>query len=363
MTDSIRFEKVTKRYGDLVAVDTLDLEIGKGEFFTLLGPSGCGKTTTLRLINGLESADDGHIYLGGKRLNDMPAYRRPVNTVFQNYALFPHLNIYDNVAYGLRIKGVARREIRSRVMEMLELVDMADKKRCFSNEISGGQKQRIALARALVNRPDVLLFDEPLGALDAKLRRDMQLELKHMHDNLGITFVYVTHDQEEAIVMSDRIAVMNSGRIEQLGTPEDIFDSPNSYFVAEFIGAKNLIPGRLTRQNGSFYVELEGGGRLRIADPPSFESQNLTMTVRPQKIWLRNQVEDLPQMDNVLKGTMKETIYLGTFIRQIVKINPHVVLEVESLPDFLPYDYRTLRPGHDVFLHLPPEAIIVYPRK
>ena len=233
---------MTKQFGSFIAVDGIDLTIAQGEFFAMLGPSGCGKTTTLRMIAGLEEPTEGAIYLGDLDVTNKKPYQRPVNTVFQNYALFPHLNVFENVAFGLRRRGV--KKIRQQVDEVLALVELGHLAKRKPNQLSGGQQQRVALARALVNRPQVLLLDEPLGALDLKLRRQMQLELKRIQTEVGITFVHVTHDQEEAMTMADRIAVMNDGRIEQLGSPAELYESPRTTFVANFLGQSNLVEGR-----------------------------------------------------------------------------------------------------------------------
>jgi len=257
----IRLTDVTKRFDDVVAVDDLSLEVERGSFFALLGPSGCGKTTTLRMIGGFEEPTAGTIYLGDRAVTGLPSYKRDVNTVFQSYALFPHLSIRDNVGFGLRRKGVRGVELKRRVGEALELVDLAGMERRKPRQLSGGQQQRIALARALVNRPRVLLLDEPLGALDLKLRKQMQLELKGIQHEVEITFVHVTHDQEEAMTMADRIAVMNKGRIEQLGAPSELYETPRTSFVANFLGVSNLLSG--TAACGDT-VRLDDGTELRV---------------------------------------------------------------------------------------------------
>ena len=254
----VRLVQVTKAYGDALAVDHIDLDVVKGEFFSLLGPSGCGKTTTLRMIGGFEQPTSGLIELAGNDVTWLPPYQRQVNTVFQNYALFPHLTIYENVAFGLRRTGVKDSEVKSRVTQMLELVELPGFERRKPTQISGGQAQRVALARALINRPAVLLLDEPLGALDLKLRKQMQTELKRIQQEVGITFVYVTHDQEEAMTMSDRIAVMNKGRYEQLGDPETLYERPTTRFVAGFLGVSNLLGGTCEGASG-------GHGNIRLA--------------------------------------------------------------------------------------------------
>ena len=260
----VRLVQVVKSFGDFVAVDHIDLGVHDGEFFSLLGPSGCGKTTTLRMIGGFEQPTSGVIELAGQDVTWLPPYQRNVNTVFQNYALFPHLTIYDNVAFGLRRKKVADGEVKRRVTEMLELVELPGYEARKPSQISGGQAQRVALARALVNKPSVLLLDEPLGALDLKLRKQMQVELKRIQQEVGITFIYVTHDQEEAMTMSDRIAVMNRGRYEQLGDPEVLYERPRTRFVAGFLGVSNLLSGSRDGTDGSMATfRLESGATLR----------------------------------------------------------------------------------------------------
>ena len=262
----VRLDRVTKRFAQVIAVNDLSLEIERGEFFSLLGPSGCGKTTTLRMIAGFEEVTAGTIYLGDADVTNRPPYKRDVNTVFQNYALFPHLNVFENVAFGLRRRKTADAEIKRRVGEMLELVELPGYERRRTNQLSGGQQQRVALARALINHPQVLLLDEPLGALDLKLRKQMQLELKRIQTEVGITFVYVTHDQEEAMTMSDRIAVMRAGRIEQLGAATELYEHPATEFVAGFLGVSNLLDARLVNvPGGEAWAEcaLNSGGTVR----------------------------------------------------------------------------------------------------
>jgi spermidine/putrescine transport system ATP-binding protein len=266
----IEFTGVTKRYGQATAVDNISLDIKEGEFLSLLGPSGCGKTTTLRMIGGFELPSQGSIKIDGKEAGNLPPNHRPVNTVFQNYALFPHLSIYNNIAFGLKQKKVPKAQIENDTNEMIEIMGLQEHKNKYPRQLSGGQQQRVALARALVNKPRVLLLDEPLGALDLKLRKKMQFELKKLHDQFKITFIYVTHDQEEALIMSDRIAVMNQGRIEQIDTPQQIYNNPNTLFVADFIGETNVInPKLLPEQNKEvilkeFPLLMDGNKKLVI---------------------------------------------------------------------------------------------------
>src|SRR5919112_4282422 len=265
MAPSVRLQGVSKRFGSLTAVRHMDLDIPRGQFFTMLGPSGCGKTTTLRMIAGFEEPSEGTVLLDGEDVTGLAAFRRPTNTVFQSYALFPHLSVERNVAFGLERQRVSKDEVRRRVGEELERVCLAGEAKRKPRQLSGGQQQRVALARALVNRPAVLLLDEPLGALDLKLRKAMQLELKRLNREVGATFVYVTHDQDEALTMSDRIAVMNQGQILQLGAPEEIYERPRTRFVADFIGQTNFLDVTVREANGdTAVVELPGVGRLRV---------------------------------------------------------------------------------------------------
>ena len=296
----VRLDNVVKHFDDLVAVDGISLEIPRGSFFAMLGPSGCGKTTTLRMIGGFEEPTSGHIYLGDRDVVGLPPYKRDVNTVFQSYALFPHMTVFDNVAFGLERRGVPKREAREKVLEILELVDLAGRETRKPKQLSGGQQQRVALARALVNNPQVLLLDEPLGALDLKLRKQMQLELKRIQHEVGITFVHVTHDQEEAMTMADTIAVMSNGRIEQLGTPTELYEQPQTAFVAGFLGKSNLLTGRI--EDGG--VRLDDGTLVR-ADVGALAGR-VSVGVRPEKIRLGE-----GGGENRIPGTVKETAYIG----------------------------------------------------
>ena len=310
----VRLERVTKVFGDTVAVDDLSLEIEEGEFFSLLGPSGCGKTTTLRMIGGFEEPTRGTIYLRGRDVTDLPPYKRDVNTVFQSYALFPHLDVFENVAFGLRRRKVDRAEIQRRVGEALELVDLVGFERRRPTQLSGGQQQRVALARALVNRPKVLLLDEPLGALDLKLRKQMQLELKRIQAEVGITFIYVTHDQEEAMTMSNRIAVMRHGRIEQVGPPEDVYEHPATEFVAGFLGASNLLDGEVKeRRGGVATIRLAAGGTVRVPEDrmPADLDSVVKVGVRPEKISILPEGEEPPPDRNRVPGLLRMATYIG----------------------------------------------------
>jgi spermidine/putrescine transport system ATP-binding protein len=304
-------DQVVKHFGSMVAVDRLSLEIRRGEFFSMLGPSGCGKTTTLRMIGGFETPSEGMVRIDGQDVTDIPAYKRNVNTVFQSYGLFPHLSVYDNVAFGLRRRKVEGKEIERRVTEALELVNLAGYGK--RSQLSGGQQQRVALARALVNRPQVLLLDEPLGALDLKLRKQMQLELKRIQKDVGITFIFVTHDQEEAMTISDRIAVMNKGHIEQLGPPEEVYERPATLFVAEFLGASNLLDGTYRgTQDGWGLVELGSGTSVRIpAGTDRRAGDRLRIGVRPEKIQILPGGTGATANQNTVAATLRSAVFAG----------------------------------------------------
>jgi spermidine/putrescine transport system ATP-binding protein len=309
----VRLDRVTKRFAEVTAVDDLTLGIPRGQFFSLLGPSGCGKTTTLRMIGGFEEPSSGAIYLGGQEVTDLPAYRRDVNTVFQSYALFPHLNVYENVAFGLRRKRRPKDEVDRRVKETLRLVDLPGFENRKPSQLSGGQQQRVALARALVNRPQILLLDEPLGALDLKLRKQMQLELKRIQAEVGITFLYVTHDQEEAMTMSDEIAVMRHGRIEQIGAPEDIYENPATEFVAGFLGASNLLDGDVVDAEGAnSTVKLVSGDAISVPTR-RVDGQGIRVKVgvRPEKIRLESGSAEVPPGWNSVTGTLRMASFVG----------------------------------------------------
>src|ERR671924_1293676 len=284
---SVRLERVTKRFGDLVAVREVSLDIPRGEFFTMLGPSGCGKTTTLRMVAGFEEPSEGRVRLDGEDVTGRPAFKRSTNTVFQSYALFPHLSVEKNVAFGLQRRKLDRAEVRRRVSEELERVGLAAEVKRRPAQLSGGQQQRVALARALVNRPAVLLLDEPLGALDLKLRKQLQVELKRIQRDVGITFLYVTHDQEEALTMSDRIAVMNHGRIEQVADPEEVYDKPATTFVASFIGVSNLMPGVVKKAGDRGEIELDAGVSVHASVNGFGAGERCHAVVRPEKLQIR----------------------------------------------------------------------------
>ncbi|HSL98083.1 MAG TPA: ABC transporter ATP-binding protein [Candidatus Deferrimicrobiaceae bacterium] len=338
---AVRLTQLTKRFGadatgrrvaqyvegaqkgeGVTAVDHIDLEVEDGEFFSLLGPSGCGKTTTLRMIGGFEQPTEGRIELQGVDVTWLPPYRRNVNTVFQNYALFPHLTVYENVAFGLRRKKVPDADIKQRVLEMLELVELPGYERRKPSQVSGGQAQRVALARALINRPAVLLLDEPLGALDLKLRKQMQVELKRIQKEVGVTFIYVTHDQEEAMTMSDRIAVMNRGRYEQLGDPEALYERPQTRFVAGFLGVSNLLPATTDgASNGHVGFRLSDGSTVHVpAGLVEAGASAVSLGVRPEKIRLLEPSEEVPDGLNRAPGVIVDASYMGVSTQYIVAL-------------------------------------------
>ena len=307
----VRLDRVTKQFDDVTAVDDVSLEIEHGSFFALLGPSGCGKTTTLRMIGGFEEPTAGTIYLGDEPVTGKPPYKRDVNTVFQSYALFPHLSIFENVAFGLRRRGIRGQDVRGRVTEIMRLVGLSGMERRKPRQLSGGQQQRVALARALVNKPRVLLLDEPLGALDLKLRKQMQLELKAIQHDVGITFVHVTHDQEEAMTMADRIAIMNGGRIEQLGTPGELYEQPQTAFVAGFLGISNLLPGTVSAMDA---VRLDDGSVVKVPQEAlRGRSGRVAVGVRPEKIRVGHGEE------NRLSGRLLETAYVGVATQYVLE--------------------------------------------
>jgi spermidine/putrescine transport system ATP-binding protein len=343
---AVELRDVVKEFADpgrsgekVLAVNHVNLQIHDGEFFSMLGPSGCGKTTSLRMIAGFELPTAGDVYLRGKSMGRIPPFQRPVNTVFQNYALFPHMTIGQNVAFGLQMKKVTKSDIEPRVKEALEMVRLPGYENRKPKQLSGGQQQRVALARALINRPEVLLLDEPLGALDLKLRKEMQLELKTLQREVGITFIYVTHDQEEALTMSDRIAVMNKGRLLQVGNSVEIYEEPNSRFVADFIGETNFISGKVIAVNDG-QAEFEADGLKIIADagPDVQPGLQATLAVRPERIRLTTeQPGDTP---NVFSGEVYESIYIGTDTHYRVRLTPIVDVRIRrqnSMPIGMPF--------------------------
>jgi spermidine/putrescine transport system ATP-binding protein len=320
----VTIEHVTKTFGDVPAVDDLNLEVYEGEFFSLLGPSGCGKTTTLRMLGGFEEPTSGRIFLGGKEVTYLAPYRRDVNTVFQSYALFPHLSVFENVAFGLKRKHLNRSEIHERVTSILEIVDLPQMESRRSSQLSGGQQQRVALARALVNHPTLLLLDEPMSALDAKLRHQMQIELKRIQTQVGITFLYVTHDQEEAMTMSDRLVVMRQGKIEGIGTPRDVYDSPTTEFVATFLGASNLLGGDVADIGGSVSsVVLTNGDRVRVPTdrlPEARAAASVKVGVRPEKITIASANVTPDEGHNALRGRVRVSTFTGVGNQYLVEM-------------------------------------------
>jgi len=347
---AVSLHGVTKRFGgDVTAVANVDLEIRDGEFFSLLGPSGCGKTTTLRMVAGLEYPTEGTVRIFGQEMGLLPANKRPVNTVFQSYALFPHMNVADNVGFGLRMQKVAKAEIDRRVGDAIDLVRLTGLGKRRPAALSGGQQQRVALARALVNRPKVLLLDEPLGALDLKLRQTMQLELKDIQSAVGVTFVYVTHDQEEALTMSDRIAVMNDGMLAQVGRSEDIYESPSNLFVAGFVGDMCFLPGEVV---GSGAVRL-AGGEVVAAKTDSPAGTDVTLSIRPEKLHLYPNETSVPPGRNVLRGVVVRRTFYGDSIAYEVGIGAAGTLDVrvENSPSLTRWNL-----GDEVTVDFHPEA-------
>ncbi|MGW2712241.1 ABC transporter ATP-binding protein [Streptomyces sp. NPDC001356] len=344
-----------KTYGSFTAVHPLDLTVPEGSFFALLGASGCGKTTTLRMIAGLEEPTTGTVRLGEQDVTHLPPYKRPVNTVFQSYALFPHLDIFENVAFGLRRRGV--KSVKKQVEDMLELVQLGEQARKKPHQLSGGQQQRVAVARALINHPKVLLLDEPLGALDLKLRRQMQLELKRIQTEVGITFVHVTHDQEEAMTMADTVAVMNGGRVEQLGSPADLYENPRSTFVANFLGTSNLIEAEVDTKNGDDIVLKAGGGKLVLPEArcsaPTTAGGKVLVGIRPEKISLTHADDagEIPDGRNRLTGTIADASFIGVSTQYV--IDSPVCDELAVYVQNVERDGR-LVPGADVVLHWSP---------
>ncbi|MFI2779048.1 ABC transporter ATP-binding protein [Streptomyces sp. ALB3] len=351
----VRLTGISKTYGTFTAVHPLDLTVPQGSFFALLGASGCGKTTTLRMIAGLEEATTGTVSLGGRDITDLPPYKRPVNTVFQSYALFPHLDVSENIAFGLRRRGI--KSVRKQVGEMLDLVQLGDFARRKPHRLSGGQQQRVAVARALINHPQVLLLDEPLGALDLKLRRQMQLELKRIQTEVGITFIHVTHDQEEAMTMADTVAVMNKGRVEQLGAPADLYENPRTTFVANFLGTSNLIESEIVA-TGTDVVVSAGGGRLGLpggrCSSPARKGGKLLVGVRPEKISLTHtdDADAIPDGRNRVTGRITDSSFIGVSTQYVVESPAGTALQVYE--QNIERDGR-LVPGAEVVLHWNPE--------
>ena len=338
----IEFKNIRKSFGDKCVLDDVSLSIRQGEFVTILGPSGCGKTTLLRILAGFGSADSGDVLINGENITDVPPHLRPVNTVFQRYALFPHLDVYENIAFGLKLQKTPVDEIDKKVRKVLKMVSMTDYEDRDVESLSGGQQQRVAIARAIVNQPKVLLLDEPLAALDLKMRKDMQIELKEMHRKLGITFVYVTHDQEEALTLSDTIVVMNEGKIQQIGTPTDIYNEPQNSFVADFIGESNILNGRMVKDKLVEFV----GHEFECVDEGFGEDVAVDVVVRPEDIYIMNRIDGAE-----LSGKVKSCTFKGVHYEMFVDTDKGYELMIQ--------DYNAFEPDSEVSLIIKPADIQV----
>ncbi len=347
---TLEVRKIRREFGRVRAVDTLNLKVEKGEFLTLLGPSGCGKTTLLRMIAGLERPDTGSILISGLDMTHSPPERRPVNYVFQNYALFPHLNVERNIGFGLKVAGTNANEAEKRVSEAIAVVQLQGLELRRVDQLSGGQQQRVALARAIINKPDILLLDEPLGALDLKLRREMQYELRQLHRRLGSTFIYVTHDQEEALTMSDRIIVMRNGTIEQSGSPKDIYKVPATRFVAEFIGETNILLGTCIGSQ----VKLECGAEFEARAEVSGQ---VAVSVRPEDIWISINERKLSDKAVTLTGRIVDTLFLGSFNRHKIELDGGIMLTIQQAA----INQNTPLPGDSVAVSWLPHDAVVLP--
>jgi spermidine/putrescine transport system ATP-binding protein len=354
MAGEIDIIELVKRFGDVAAVDGIDLHMPSGEFFSMLGPSGCGKTTTLRMIAGFEQPTEGRILLDGDDMQFTPPHKRNVNTVFQSYALFPHLSVFDNVAFGLRRQKTPKNELRTRVAETLELVQLTGFEKRKPAQMSGGQQQRVALARALVLKPAVLLLDEPLGALDAKLRKQLQVELKALQQTVGITFVYVTHDQEEALTMSDRIAVMSNGKVEQVGPPQEVYEEPQTTFVADFLGVSNLMDAEAQGRDGEGHSRIKVGEFELAAAQGDVDARGATrITIRPERLRLEDQNAD---GRNRVPGMVERPVYLGNSVQVIVRLANGDRVQALVQNDGTEVTYRQ---GDPVKVYMPVEALRV----
>lgn len=358
---AVELRDVIKRFGDVMAVDRVSLRIRDGEFFSLLGPSGCGKTTTLRMIAGFEQPTEGGVFIAGQPVAGVPAFERNTNMVFQSYALFPHMTVAQNVAFGLEMKRVPQAEINQRVSESLEMVRLPRMEDRRPKQLSGGQQQRVALARALVNRPSVLLLDEPLGALDLKLRKEMQIELKDLQHRVGITFVYVTHDQEEALTMSDRIAVMHEGRVLQIGSPTEIYERPNCRFVADFIGETNFLQGEvLGHDNGHVVIKIGPDLTLLVpTDERDVTDRQVTVAIRPEKINIFGKPPS--PVENCLSGVIQEVVYIGTDTHFQISLAKDLMIRVRQQNRISTTDQRAYygQRGDKVYLAWAPESALL----
>lgn len=354
MDDFLVFEGISKSFGDLKALDRVSLTIRKGEIFSLLGPSGCGKTTLLRICAGFETPDSGRVLLNGEDISNLPPNRRKVNTIFQNYALFPHMTLRDNIGFGLQVAKLKKKEIKTRVDSMIQLVQLERHAHKRPHQISGGQKQRVAIARALVNRPQVLLLDEPLAALDLKLRQRMLVELDDIHDEVGTTFVYVTHDQSEAMGLSDRIAVLNHGLVEQVGTPAEIYEAPRCSFTAAFIGDTNFFNGRVVEilDNDYCLVEIAGiGPRLRMFNDKNLRaSVTVDLSIRPEKFSIDRCPPEPSPFRNTLRGVVEDVIYLGSHSKWWVRINDEYLISVTSQHSRFLLDRKPILWNEEVYI-------------
>lgn len=360
----IELRNVSKSFGETEALKNIVLQVPRGDFITLLGPSGCGKTTLLRLIAGFEAPSTGEVILNGRSMAGLPPEKRPVNTVFQSYALFPHMTVFDNVAFGPRIQGLGRREIERRVMETLEMVNLSDLAGRRPDQLSGGQQQRVAIARAIVNKPLVLLLDEPLNALDFKLRKAMQIELKQYQRQLGITFVFVTHDQDEALSMSNRVVVMNEGRIEQIGTPRDVYETPRNHFVARFVGEINILEGAVAQRKGDRLQILLEGRRVEFQAAPRLDLRQgdpVDVLVRPEdlRVWRLN---ELSQDASAYSARVQEVIYKGTTVDLILRLAGGKLLAASQ---FFNEDHEQLEftIGEEVFVDWIPGWEVLLPHE
>ncbi|MEE9301822.1 MAG: ABC transporter ATP-binding protein [Alphaproteobacteria bacterium] len=359
----IELQGLTKVFpGEVVAVDDVSLTIQEGEFLTMLGPSGCGKTTTLRIIGGFEFPDSGKVILDGEDITDLPPYHRPVNMMFQDFALFPHMTVAENIGYGLKIAGLPKSEVASQVKTALHTIDLEDKENNRPHELSVGQRQRVALARALVRRPKVLLLDEPMSALDAKLREAMQVELKHLHEQIGLTFVMVTHDQTEAMVMSDRVMVMDKGRLVQVGTPSELYDRPSTPYVADFLGTSNMLVARVREVTAENIVAEYGTVAFRVTAKgrrPAVGSE-VMLSIRPEKVRLKTDGMQLPEGYNEVPATMREHFFHGDSARLSVDIGGEKLLMVHHQLDSAASQRQLPKPGESITLTVDPAAVTLF---
>lgn len=355
----IKIRNITKYYGDIVALNKVNLDIKEGEFFTLLGPSGCGKTTTLRIIAGLSNSDEGEVYIGGKKVNDIPAWERSTAFVFQSYAVWPFMNVFNNIAYGLRLRKMPKNQIKEKVNKVVRMLGLDGMEKRRPDQLSGGQLQRVALARALVVESPVLLLDEPLSGLDAKVRVEVRQEIRRLQKMLGITMVYVTHDQEEALVISDRIAVMNKGIVEQIGSSFEIYSNPRTAFVAGFVGTTNFIEGRVASKIGNMAVmELGKGLSIKVeVDERIKEGQDAMLFVRPEDIEIKAAIQS-GKLPTELQGNISQVTFIGNMIRYEVRISEERTLTVEV---HNPRKYKILKEGSRVIININPGSVTVIP--